>query len=175
VVIAAALSMAQPVEPPTILVRSTPPTVEETLVFMTRRSANLDCTLIDASMRRYALTIEQRGGRGYVDPRVDDPNRRFRTTALSFRVLTDETGFFQGNQLHGSDVGQLRFEGNHSQNGPVRVNTFTASHNQLAMIVYANVPTVTGNATVRFTGFCNVTTQAQTPLTEAEVAEVLAQ
>ena len=174
-VIVAALSMAEPVEPPPILIRRTPPTAEERLASITRHSSDLDCTLIDASLRTYALVIEQRGGRGYIDPRVDDPNARFRTTALSFRVVTDETGYFQGNQLHGSDAGNLRFEGNHPQNGPVRVNTFTASHNQLAMIVYANVPTVSGNATVRFAGFCNVTTHAQTPLTVAEVAEVLAQ
>lgn len=162
--------------PPPILVRPTPPTVEETVVAVTRPAFDLDCSVVDALRSPYALAIEQRGGRGYVDPRVNHPLRRIRSTASSFRVLTDETGIFEGRDLTGQDAGGIRVESRHPEFGVVRLRTFPAGPNRVAALVYVNGLAIAGETGfVRYTGFCDITRHAQTPLTDAEAAEVLAQ
>jgi hypothetical protein len=152
-----------PVPPP-----PTPPTIES----RTTPAFDLDCSLVDASLTDYELAIEQRGGRGYIDPRIDHPERRFASTPLTFSVIRDSTGLFSADRLMGVNDGYQvrRIEGGHPQFGSVRLETFQAGSGRLAALVYINAL-----AEVRLTGFCAVTRHQQTPLTAAEVAEVLGQ
>ncbi len=153
------IPVAEPPPPPTIISRTKP-------------AFDLDCSLVDPSLRPHALAIEQRGGRGYIDPRIDHPERRFASTSLSFRVILDDTGLFSDDRLIGVNDGYRirRVEGEHPQFGAVRLETFPAGRDRLAALVYVNAL-----ADVSYTGFCAVTRHAQTPLTEAEAAEVLNQ
>ena len=144
---------------------------------MTRDAFDFDCSLADRSMRRFALAIEQRGGRGYVDPRSDHPERRFRSTRLSFRILRDETGLFEDRDLTGQGlVGPLEtLETRHPEFGVVRLETFPAGGWDFAVIVYVNGSIPGHRGFVRYTGFCSATRHAQVPLTEAEAAEAVTQ
>jgi hypothetical protein len=148
--IAAALLVAQTVSHPAPVIM--PPVTPRTPldVSMTRPAFDLDCSLVDASMRRFALVIEQRGGRGYVDPRSDDPLGRFRSTRLSFRIVEDETGLFADSDLRGSDApGWVEtMETDHPELGVVRLRTFpTGQRGNLAAIVYVS------GSDLRYTGF----------------------
>ena len=155
-----------------VVIPAQPPPELPTARTQTTPAFDLACSLVDAALRPHALAIEQRGGRGYVDPRVDHPQRRVTSTRLTFRVLRDDTGLFSDDSLIGVNDGSRlqRIEGRHPQFGFVRLETFLAGRQRLAALVYVN-----GLAEVRYTGFCAVTRHAQTPLTEAEAAEVLHQ
>lgn len=176
--IAAALLIAQTASnpAPVIIPPVTPRTPPD--VSMTGPAFDLDCSLVDASMRRFGLSIEQRGGRGYVDPRSDDPLGRFRSTRLSFRVLKDETGLFAERDLTGSaPTGSVEtVETHHPELGVVRLRTFPTGEGwNLAAIVYVSGSDLRYTGFVRYSGFCNVTRHEQVPLTEAETAEHLTQ
>jgi len=145
---------------------------------MTRDAFDLDCSLIDPSMKRFALAVEQRGGRGYVDPRSDDPDTRFRSTALSFRILRDETRLFRDGKLNGQDIGGPvdRLETRDPKFGVVRLETFPIGRGwDVAAVVYVNGSSPGHKGFVKYTGFCSVARHAQLPLTEAEAAKVVRQ
>ncbi|TMJ13468.1 MAG: hypothetical protein E6G94_11995 [Alphaproteobacteria bacterium] len=176
--VAAALLMAQagapPPGPPILVGRAK----TSTEVAMTRDAFDLDCSLIDPSMKRFALAVEQRGGRGYVDPRSDDPDTRFRSTALSFRILRDETRLFRDGKLNGQDIGGPvdRLETRDPKFGVVRLETFPIGRGwDVAAVVYVNGSSPGHKGFVKYTGFCSVARHAQLPLTEAEAAKVVRQ
>lgn len=171
--ISLALSVAQAISgPPIVVPRAARRTSPE--VAVTRPALDLDCSLIDASMRRFALVIEQRGGRGYIDPRADDPGKAVRSTGLSFRVVKDETGLFAGGKPTGStSSGSVdTVEAQHPEFGISRLRTFPTGRGlNVAAIVYVDASAHQWTGMVRYSGFCSVTRHEQVPLTEAEAID----
>jgi hypothetical protein len=167
-VVAAAL-LLQPV--PVLVQPALPPSPPPTAQSATRPGFDLDCSLVDPRMERRSLRLEQRGGRGFEDPRQDHSQRRFRSTRLTFRIIEDETGLFGGSAgLIGENDGfrLTRVEGSHPTAGAVRLDTAYAGRDLWAATVSVNAL-----AEISHTGFCRVARHAQTPLTAAEAAEQL--
>jgi hypothetical protein len=169
---AALLTVQAAAEPPSVRVPMKPTTAAS----MTRAAFDLDCTLVDASMKHYALSIEQRGGRGYFGPASNDPVKRLRTTGLNFRVVRDETGLFDGRRLTGSDAGGLEIEAENLALHGVRLRTFSTGEGwDVEAIVYVGAAGPRYSGFVRYSGFCKATRHEQLPLTEAEIAEIAVQ
>jgi hypothetical protein len=140
-----------------------PPTVRSETV----PAFDLSCRLVGDTMAPVALVLRQRGGRGYVDPESGFPRR----SRITVSVVRDETGLFSaGGRLIGDSDGYrvTRVEGLHPARGAVKLETFTAGRDRLAVLVHTDAL-----ARIDYTGFCDQVRHPQTPMTEAESREYL--
>ncbi|HEX9932549.1 MAG TPA: hypothetical protein VGB08_06860 [Allosphingosinicella sp.] len=163
--IASLLLLAQATQ--VVVTPSPPPRPAPTIRSETVPGFDLTCRLVDEDLAPFVLVLRQRGGRGYVDPESGYPRR----SRIDISIVRDDSGLFSaGGRLIGDSDGYrvTRVEGRHPERGAVKLETFTAGRDRLAVLVHTDAL-----ARIDFTGFCDQVRHPQTPMTEAETREYL--
>ena len=144
-----------------------PPPPQPTLQSETVPAFDLTCRLVDERLEPRVVALQQRGGRGYLDPESRVPRR----SRIAVTLLRDDTGLFaEDDGVIGDSDGYrpTRIEAAHPVHGPVKLETFHAGGNRLAALVHTDAL-----ARISYTGFCDMVRHPQNPLTEAETREYL--
>jgi hypothetical protein len=154
-------------DPQVIVTQGPSPAPPPTVGSETIPGLDLTCTLVDRNFAHYGLTLQLRGGRGYLDPESNFP-RRSRVTVA---VVRDETNLFSGDdRLIGDFDGyhRARVEATHPEHGFVKLETLHADRDRVVALVHTNAL-----AETVYTGFCDTERHPQKPLTAAETREYL--
>jgi hypothetical protein len=136
---------------------------------MTIPAFDLSCRVYDPEGKQYAVGFEQRGGRGFVQ-RVQGNDRYVNTTEVHFKLVEDKTGKLAGfDWISGPEKSWPRNIMSSRVNGSyVVIETARTRQNNKFV---ANIRLTGALSIVDYTGFCDMRSIAQMPLTEAESIE----
>jgi hypothetical protein len=146
-----------------------PPTLEDVNLPI----FEISCKLIDKEGQISTLGLLQEGGRGYEKPNEQNKFAIFRSTPITYKVLEDSVGQFDGLTINGEWV---------SQRSPLRLSARRV-HGDGGLTMLRFEPQPKGQSTIsidyggvsgiQYVGHCRLDRKSQAPLSPEETKEFL--